>query len=171
MSTPNYSSHPNSWAWPSGAQSQLFPTLHPQGLDNEPYASYTDQTSIYGSHGVQGPSWQNGQAIRSGSLDDESDIQEVSRETWQAANNVNTERKAMSRARSMAPSSQQNATQRRGSFTPILPVLEPRIRILIPVCISGRSLMPPPTQAFEVAFQVQEPVLVEGQEVNVREGQ
>ncbi|KAM0513872.1 hypothetical protein ACHAPE_007473 [Trichoderma viride] len=43
-----------------------------------------------------------------------------------------------------------------------LPVLEPRVRILIPVCVSGASLMPPPTQAVEIAFQVQEPMLVEG---------
>jgi hypothetical protein len=47
-------------------------------------------------------------------------------------------------------------------YPPTLPVLEPRVRILIPVCVSGASLMPPPTQALEIAFQVQEPKLVEG---------
>lgn len=47
---------------------------------------------------------------------------------------------------------------------PSLPVLEPRIRISVPVCVSGASLVPPPTQAFKIAFQLQEPALVEGQE-------
>ncbi|UKZ60780.1 uncharacterized protein TrAtP1_002051 [Trichoderma atroviride] len=160
---------PESWALHHGGRSQPYPPSHSQGQGNEPYASHTDELTIFGAYGARPPS-QNGQAMRM-SLEDQSEIQEVSREAWQAANEVSTERRARSRARSMAQTNQQTATQRLASFTSTLPVLEPRIRMLIPVCISGRSLMPPPMQALETAFQVQEPVLVEGREVSVVEGQ
>ncbi|UKZ84645.1 uncharacterized protein TrAFT101_000545 [Trichoderma asperellum] len=123
MSAPNYPSHPDVLASHNGVHSQSFPILHSQRPDNELYMSYAHQASIHGPHlqnsfhqGVQGTSWQDEQAIIRGSLGDQSDIQEVSREVWQEANRMNMGRKAMSRARSMAPPLQQNAPQRLGSF-------------------------------------------------------
>lgn len=215
--------------------------MHSQRLNNERYEPYANQAYIHGFHGVQGPSWQNGQAIRRGSSEDQSDIQEVSREAWQAAASETLTRIAM--ARFMVPLDQQNATQRLGRFTPAtdqqasrvnrqtagygvslrrsqhpivaerdpitprrplpnaprgrnsstfhngpryegitqeapvltqqlaspslaasrmpIPVLEPRVRILIPICISGATLVPPPYQTIDITFQIQQPMLVE----------
>ncbi|KAK6445368.1 hypothetical protein FP744_10001616 [Trichoderma asperellum] len=123
MSAPNYPGHPDVLASHNGVHSQSFPILRSQRPDNELYMSYAHQASIPGPHlqnsfhqGVQGTSWQDEQAIIRGSLGDQSDIQEVSREVWQAANRMNMGRRAMSRARSMAPPLQQNAPQRLGSF-------------------------------------------------------
>ncbi|KAL7965670.1 hypothetical protein HDV63DRAFT_386655 [Trichoderma sp. SZMC 28014] len=142
-------------SWPNGVQSHLFPTLHSQELNNELYA---DEASTYGSQGVQGPS----------SPEDEDDIQEGSREAWLAAINANTEWTPLPRAMSMTPPIQQNAAQRFRSPTPgprrMLPVFEPRVRIHIPVSVSGASLVPPPNQTLEATFQEQKAWLVEGRD-------
>ncbi|PNP41642.1 hypothetical protein TGAMA5MH_06427 [Trichoderma gamsii] len=97
-------------------QSQPYPIVHSQEIKNEPWTSYAAPGSSYGPQGVHDPSWHNGQAIRRGNPTD--DVQEGSREAWQAAKNVIPERRALSRATSMAPSSQQNAARRLASFTP-----------------------------------------------------
>lgn len=125
MAAPNYPGHYNMLASQDGVQSQSFPILRSQGPNNEPYMPYAHQASTHGPqlqnsfhNGVQGTTWQDRPAIRRSSLGDQSDIQEVSGEAWQAANRANMGRKAMSRARSIAPSLLQNALQRHGSVMP-----------------------------------------------------
>ncbi|KAK1252451.1 hypothetical protein MKX08_003638 [Trichoderma sp. CBMAI-0020] len=168
---PGYSNDYDFWASRNGLESSLFPTTHAQGQkDDERQASNEYRTCIPRPHGAQSPPPQNEQAIERSSPEDEPDIQEGSRDMWEAANQANTRRR-MSRTRSMGETRYRDTIRRLDqtagleSYLAILPVLEPRIKMIIPISLTGPLSLP----GLEFLYQVQEPVLVQGRDAKAAE--
>ncbi|KAM0258219.1 hypothetical protein ACHAQJ_003987 [Trichoderma viride] len=171
----------------NGVQSLSYPIVPPEKVNDGSYSPtclqciqiYQGQNSFH--NGTKEVSQYDGQAASRGSLDDQVDIQEISREDWQVANRDNSGRKARPRAQSVARPVQQSGPLRPWTppvqvqessvqvqehsvqvQEPRIPALEPHIQAQAPMFVSGSRLMPIPNWAPGRSAEAQAPELVLG---------